>query len=219
MPASDIRLRLTSGASLAFEELLAGLAEPESLAASPKLTRQSFSVSSRVPGRVSVILPTYKRSDHLLTAIDSVLDQKDIDLELLIVDDNGDPSPLAGDVQTYLQEKLPHGSGKARYLQHTRNLNGAAARNTGLMASTGEFVTFLDDDDIYLPGRLSEAIKALMGEQRGGGGVYCGFLGWNSEEDNADRYPEENLDLLLLSLDYIENSLTWRLSKVWRFIP
>lgn len=109
---------------------------------------------------------------------------------------------MADDVQNYLQEKLPHGSDKARYLQHTRNLNGAAARNTGLMASTGEFITFLDDDDIYLPGRLSETVKALEAEKRGFGGVYCGFLGWNSPTDDADRYPEENLELLLLSLNY-----------------
>jgi glycosyltransferase involved in cell wall biosynthesis len=123
-------------------------------------------------------------------------------------------------VQAYLSNAAASSqASRIEYIVHSQNLNGAAARNTGIMASTGEYVCFLDDDDQYLPGRLSEVVGALQGEKKSFGGVYCGFLGWNSPENDLDRYPEEDLSKKLISLDYRQhylhtNTVTYRFSEL-----
>jgi glycosyltransferase involved in cell wall biosynthesis len=89
-----------------------------------------------------------------------------------------------------------------RLIQHRVNRNGAAARNTGIYNSTGEYICFLDDDDLYLPGRISKSIDKIKNTGNWVGAVYCGFLGWNSPANNPDRYPEGDLTKDLFSLNY-----------------
>lgn len=154
-------------------------------------------------GRVSVIIPTYKRPDNLRSSIESVLTQEYNDIELLIVDDNGEGSGFDKESSSIYQEivrKYPNSL--VKYIQHKYNSNGASARNTGILNSTGEYICFLDDDDIYLPGRLSKSIKALRVLSNETGAVYCGFYGWNSKELDINRFSSGDLRKNLLSLDY-----------------
>jgi len=104
---------------------------------------------------VSVVIPTCNRADPLREAIDSVFGQhgagKLFDLEVIVVDDaSSDHTP---DVAVHY--------GAARYIRLNENRGPSGARNVGIEASTGNYVAFLDDDDLLLPGKLSLQVAAL----------------------------------------------------------
>ncbi|WP_226345639.1 glycosyltransferase family 2 protein [Agilicoccus flavus] len=97
--------------------------------------------------RVSVVVPTVGRAS-LHAALDSVRHQG-VDVEILVVDDSG-----SGAVGEAL--------GSDVHVIRTRGRVGAAeARNVGMAAATAEFIAFLDDDDVWLPGHLSDALALL----------------------------------------------------------
>jgi hypothetical protein len=61
----------------------------------------------------------------------------------------------------------------------------------------------LDDDDIYLPGRIELSVEALRTNWKPNvGAVYCGFKGWNGAVNSDERYPEGDLTYQLISLNY-----------------
>lgn len=94
---------------------------------------------------VSVIIPTHNRARYLGLAIDSVLKQTFDDYEVIVIDD-GSTDGTRDVVREY--------GGSVRYL-HQENSGVGAARNAGIEAAKGEWITFLDDDDEWLPGYLA----------------------------------------------------------------
>ena len=106
---------------------------------------------------VSVIIPTYRGDISLERAIKSVLRQDYQELEIIIVDDNGKNT----DFQIKTEEIVNKYADKVKYIAHDYNKNGAAARNTGLKVCRGEYICFLDDDDIMLPKRISLCVEKL----------------------------------------------------------
>lgn len=168
----------------------------------------SANATETVKGKVSVIVPTYKRPTNLQTAITSVLEQDYHDYEILIINDNGADSPYNDETDAVIESlKLRDSMGRIRYIKHKENRNGAAARNTGILRARGEFISFLDDDDMYLPNRLSDCVERLEDSNNRYGAAYCGFLGWNSPQNNEARYKEGDLTKELLLLDYMKHYL------------
>jgi glycosyltransferase involved in cell wall biosynthesis len=96
----------------------------------------------------SVIIPTYGRSSLLAEAVASVLAQSFADFECIVVDDASPEAPTLPD------------DPRLQLIIRDRNGGPPAARNTGIAAATGEYVAFLDDDDVWRPGRLSAAAEA-----------------------------------------------------------
>ncbi len=109
--------------------------------------------------RVSVIIPTYKRSNFLIEAINSVLLQSYSNIEIIVVDDN-DPN---SEWRQQTKQKMQKYSSESRvkYICHEKNKNGSAARNTGIMCSTGDYLCFLDDDDFYYPDKIEKQINFI----------------------------------------------------------
>jgi glycosyltransferase involved in cell wall biosynthesis len=103
--------------------------------------------------RISVIIPTYNRKAFVLEAVDSVLAQTYGDYELIVVDD-GSVDGTA--------EALRHYGGQLRYF-YQANQGVSMARNRGLALANGEFITFLDSDDLWLPEKLQTQV-AFMDE-------------------------------------------------------
>jgi len=101
------------------------------------------------PPKFSVIVPTYGRPRYLADAIQSVLAQTVPDFECLVVDD-ASPEPVESP-----------GDERVRVIRRETNGGPAAARNSGIDAARGDFVTFLDDDDLYAPDRLEIARAGL----------------------------------------------------------
>src|SRR6266852_4088374 len=97
---------------------------------------------------ISVVIPTRNRAALLARALDSVFAQYGIgeqfDLEVIVVDD-GSTDSTATVVGEYAQ---------VRCLRLSTHRGVSAARNAGIEASRGAFICFLDDDDVWLPGRL-----------------------------------------------------------------
>jgi glycosyltransferase involved in cell wall biosynthesis len=97
----------------------------------------------------SIIVATYARPDLLREAIDSVLLQTVSDFECIVVDDGG-PVPAS----------VPEDP-RIRLIRRDINGGPAAAWNTALNVARGRYVTFLGDDDMYLPDRLKLALEGL----------------------------------------------------------
>lgn len=105
---------------------------------------------------VSVIITTYCNERYLPRAIDSVLNQNYPQIELIVVDDNH-PNSEARRKTELIMKHYPD----VVYLQHSENKNGSAARNTGIRASHGAYIAFLDNDDIYFHSHISDCVHAL----------------------------------------------------------
>lgn len=117
-----------------------------------------------VPG-VSVIIPTYQRPAYLKQALGSVYNQTYQDFEVIVVDDG------SGDEYTNQYELGPN----TKLICHDVPKQGcAAARNTGMAASRGRYLAFLDDDDVWLPGKLEAQVRAFR-EAPGLGLSYCHY--------------------------------------------
>ncbi len=158
--------------------------------------------------RVSVIIPTYKRPKNLKNSLDSVVAQDYPDIEIIVVSDNGKYSELNEKTREIVASfDKQYDNCSIVMLEHSTNRNGAAARNTGILNSTGEYICFLDDDDTYLPGRLSKSIAKLKTTNKTTAAVYCGYLGWNSKENDLSRYKTGDLTREILLLDYKKHYL------------
>lgn len=114
------------------------------------------SMTKDVKNVVSVIIPTYGRSDYIIRCIESVILQSYKAIEIIVVDDNGKGS--YNQIET--ERKLSSYSAKQyiNYIVRETNGGGALARNDGILASTGEYITFLDDDDEYLPIKIEKQL-------------------------------------------------------------
>lgn len=102
---------------------------------------------------VSVIIPTYRRWDMLCDAIESVMIQSFSSWEIIVVNDCG------GEPEGKARELLS--DPRVTYLNHELNLGLPAARNTGISASLGKYVAYLDDDDVYYKDHLKVLVSAL----------------------------------------------------------
>lgn len=108
---------------------------------------------------VSVVIPTYYRTDILERALQSVLKQTHKKLDIIIVDDNLAGSPYR-EYSKQLLERYAEDK-RIRYIQNPCNLGGAGARNVGIEAALGEYIAFLDDDDEYYPEKIEKQLKVF----------------------------------------------------------
>ena len=98
--------------------------------------------------KVSVIIPNYNYSQYLGEAIDSVLAQTVTDIEIIVVDDGS----------TDGSKELLDSFGDRIRTVFQKNQGVSAARNHGVCISRGEFVAFLDADDLWLPGKIERQL-------------------------------------------------------------
>lgn len=108
---------------------------------------------------LSVIVPTCNRLDFLQRALNSVLSQDIHDLEIVIVDDSSED--LTEKIYSIISS-LSKSSCRFKVFRNNGPHSAARARNLGVSRATSTYITFLDDDDIYLPGRLSNMLKIAL---------------------------------------------------------
>lgn len=107
---------------------------------------------------VSVVIPCYNQGRYLSTAVDSVLAQTHKDVEVIIVDD-GSTDDTERVAARYASDS------RVRYVRQT-NRGPSAARNAGVAACGGEYVNFLDADDILYPEKLQMQLDVLIQDSR-----------------------------------------------------
>ncbi len=106
---------------------------------------------------VSIVMPVYNVQDYVGCAIDSVLSQNFTDFELILVDDG------STDASYSICQASADMDSRVRMLWQ-RNKGLAGARNTGIRASRGKYIAFLDSDDLWHPDKLAEHVM-LLNEQ------------------------------------------------------
>lgn len=121
-----------------------------------------------IAGLVSVVIPTYKRFDTLERAIKSVCYQTYKNIEILVVDDNVPGDQFSVGVRGLVESlSIP----TLKLVTQNRHINGAAARNAGIHEARGEYIAFLDDDDLWLPEKIEREVKYLLQQPQSVGGV------------------------------------------------
>ncbi|MCS3935204.1 glycosyltransferase involved in cell wall biosynthesis [Salinibacter ruber] len=134
---------------------------------------------------VSVVITTYSREVECKRAVESVVSQTFSPTEVLVVEDGSSSC-----IEAWLESQHPD----IQYIAHETNRGLPAARNTGLLHASGEYVAYLDDDDVWKPSRLErqvEKITSLGSEQRRKTGVvYCSVeRRWPDDTVHSIGYP------------------------------
>ena len=111
---------------------------------------------------VTVVIPTYKRSDRICRSVDSALKQT-CKCEVIVVDDNG----RGTEEQLKTEEALKKYGNSVIYLVNETNSKASFSRNRGLEIANGTYITFLDDDDEIHPEKLRKQAELLeqLGEE------------------------------------------------------
>ncbi|MDR3631635.1 MAG: glycosyltransferase family A protein [Desulfocapsaceae bacterium] len=107
---------------------------------------------------VSVIIPTYNRAQKCKAAVESVLSQSYDNVEIIVVDDgsNDDTKEIICGLDFNI-----------KYIFQC-NAGVSAARNTGLKAASGDYIAFLDSDDVWLPWKLEAQLRVLQAFPKAG---------------------------------------------------
>lgn len=108
---------------------------------------------------VSVVMATYRRDQTLRNALTSLAAQTYQNFEVVLVDDNDDGEWTAK-VQAIVDEFKDQIS--IHYIVNEHNMGSAATRNRGIAEAKGQYITFLDDDDVYLPPKIEMQLKDMI---------------------------------------------------------
>jgi glycosyltransferase involved in cell wall biosynthesis len=111
---------------------------------------------------VDVIIPAFNAAKYLPVALESVASQTFSDWQIVVVDDGSTDN--TAEVVTQFTDRF---GPKLKYIRQ-ENHGVTAARNVAIRASTSEFIAMLDADDVWLPCRLSDSIKALVEQPHAG---------------------------------------------------
>ncbi len=156
------------------------------------------------PPFFSVVIPTYNRADLLRQALDSVAAQNCQEFEVIVVDD-GSTEDLSGVVAQYP---------RTRFLKQA-NAGPSAARNRGVAAATGDYVAFLDSDDVWFPWTLSTYRQAIEANGQPAFVAGCPRIFERPDElANAEKGPLETLSFS----DYLQSGDAWRWFGVSSFV-
>ncbi|MBR2827682.1 MAG: glycosyltransferase family 2 protein, partial [Bacilli bacterium] len=162
---------------------------------------------------VSVIIPTYKRSDKVEKAIKSVLEQTYPNIEIIVVDDNK-KFPKEREKTKEIIKKYPN----IKYLENDSNLGGALSRNKGILQSKGKYIAFLDDDDMFYPTKIEKQMKLMHQLEKEGihiGMIYC-YKTTFDQNNHHKKSPKINVEgncLLEHMLNQMETTSTWLCPK------
>lgn len=169
--------------------------------------------SKYTKGLVSVVTPTYKRSEKLPRAIESILSQTYRDIELFVVNDNEPEDEFT----QYVKDVTAKYNSDPRFhlIIQKKHINGAVARNVAIRQAKGEYIAFLDDDDWWEPNKIEEQVKELSQLDGTWGGVSCKFTFYDAQGNligKTRKYRDGNIykDILYLQSDVATSTLLLR---------
>lgn len=143
---------------------------------------------------VSVIITSYKGDAHLIRAVESVMRQDYPHIEIIVIDDNNPDSEerriTEKLIEEYSQKMLRF---PVKYIRHPRNLNGAAARNTGVANCEGKYIQLLDDDDVLFPEKIKKSVALIEKEHTDG--VLCSVASCTGTDINVINGARESIGL------------------------
>ncbi len=107
--------------------------------------------------RISIIMPTYNSEKFISASIFSVKNQTYSNWELIIIDD------CSSDNTEQAIKEFSSSDHRIKYIKLDKNSGAAVARNRGVEIASGEYLAFLDSDDVWLPSKLEKQLKFMMG--------------------------------------------------------
>ena len=111
---------------------------------------------------VSVIVPTYRRSEQLFRALTSLADQTYKNIEVIVINDNENKC-WTDEVRRIIDQILvSYPSLQIHLIVNHVNKGSAETRNIGIRAASGAYITFLDDDDVYLPDKIERQLCEML---------------------------------------------------------
>lgn len=134
---------------------------------------------------VSVIIPTYNRRNTILASVNSVLNQTYKNIELIVVDDCSTDDTIS--ILEQINDK------RLKIIRHSENKGQNAARNTGIKASTGEYIAHHDSDDIWHLNKLEIQMNKI---QEVKADVLCCQTAVNDEDSHKYLYNHPNEKLV-----------------------
>lgn len=110
---------------------------------------------------VSVVVATYRREGELVNALESLAGQSFPNIEIVLVDDNGEAgwNKKVSDIVDAFRKRYPEIL--LQYIVNSPNQGSAKTRNIGIEAAKGAYITFLDDDDVYLPDKVKKQVEFM----------------------------------------------------------
>ncbi|MFC2158909.1 glycosyltransferase family 2 protein [Acidobacteriota bacterium] len=133
---------------------------------------------------VSVVMPTYNHARYLSESIPSVMNQSFAEWELIIIDNFSED-----DTETIVRE-FERQDPRIRYFQYSNKGIIAASRNYGIKQAQGDFVAFLDSDDIWLPAKLTDQMSVFETKEKTGL-VYSKAVGFKDDGKLLHEMPKK----------------------------
>ena len=129
--------------------------------------------------KVSVIIPFYNGVEWLSEAVQSVLNQTYNNIEIIVIND-GSPENIDGFLKKF---------GDKIIYKYKENGGAATARNLAMSIATGDYLAFLDSDDIWLPDKTEKQVAFM--ESAGAAWSHTGFYYWNPMNDKLKKISNE----------------------------
>lgn len=142
----------------------------------------------------SVVLPTFNRSNFITGAINSLLNQTYDDWELIIVDDG------STDNTKKVVEQFSKKDSRIKY-HYQKNSERSAARNNGINKTKGNYICFIDSDDLYEEGYLNALHKFIQKNESKKGMFFCNVS--RLENGVKEKVPHEALENYANEIEYI----------------
>ncbi len=153
------------------------------------------------PPLASIILRAYNSERHIAEAIDSILAQTCEDFELIIVDD-GSTDATAKIIAGYTDPRIVK-------ISHPSNCGASHASNTGVLASRGTYIGFVDSDDIWLPEKLEVMVRCFSSLPREYGVVYSDMWEINHKGNRRYWYSPEMDKPGLINEEIADYQVSW----------
>jgi glycosyltransferase involved in cell wall biosynthesis len=138
---------------------------------------------------ISIIIPTLNRSDKIIRAINSALYQTYRNLEIIIVNDHSiDETDKI--VKSFIVENKKIKQ-KIFYIRNKKTYGNAAARNIGIEKANGEYIAFLDDDDIWLPDKIEKQVGKIISSKTSG--CFCKTIWIEDDKVLKSTLPQSDI--------------------------
>lgn len=158
---------------------------------------------------ISVIMPVYNSQKYLAAAIESVLRQSYVDFELILVDDGStDTSGKLCDMYAARDHRV--------VVVHQKNGGICAARNTGLGVAKGEYISFIDNDDLFEEHLLEDNIQLAV---QNDADIVCFGVGNFEDETSMESFSADEKKISVFDRKYIREHYfqlrTENFSNIW----
>ena len=129
---------------------------------------------------ISVIIPTYNRAGTILRSVESVLNQTEKDLELIVVDDCSTDNTI--EILKQIDDK------RLSVIKLEKNSGACHARNVGIENAKGDFIAFQDSDDEWKPNKLERQLAVCL--RKNAGVVFCGLERFDDPNGKNKPFPD-----------------------------